>query len=69
MFPSRMHLHKILEVFLGKITQIIVDKREKIAKQGGIESLGENEKDLCTLMIEAEEGEGGVLTNAEMMVK
>ncbi|KAI7891077.1 cytochrome P450 [Mucor mucedo] len=66
MFPSRMHLHKILEVFLGKITQIIVDKREMIAK-GGASSLGENEKDLCTLMIEAEEGEGGVLTNAEMM--
>ncbi|KAI7897291.1 cytochrome P450 [Mucor mucedo] len=67
MFPSRVRLHQTLKDFLAKVEQIIIEKRLLIAKQGGIDSLDDAEKDLCTLMIEAEAGEGGALTNEEMM--
>jgi cytochrome P450 len=68
LFPARVQLHKDLETFLSKINDVIIEKRALIANNGGIDSLDENEKDLCTLMIEAEQGEGGTLTNEEMMV-
>lgn len=68
MFPSRVRLHKVLEAFLARIDDIIVEKRALIANNGGIGSLDDSEKDLCTLMIEAESGEGGTLTNEQMMV-
>lgn len=68
LIPSRDQLHKDLDVFLSRINDVIVEKRALIADKGGIDSLDDNEKDLRTLMIEAEEGEGGTLTNEEMMV-
>jgi hypothetical protein len=54
---------------LSKINDIIIEKRALIASSGGINSLDDSEKDLCTLMLEAEMGEGGALTNEQMMVK
>lgn len=68
MFPSRVKVHQDLKVFLSKITEVIVEKRASFTNSGIMDSVNDNEKDLCTLMIEAEESEGGKLTNEQMMV-
>lgn len=68
MFPSRVKVHQELEIFLSKITEVIVDKRASFKKSGVMDSVDDSDKDLCTLMIEAEESEGGKLTNEQMMV-
>jgi cytochrome P450 len=68
LFPSRVQLHQDLKLFLRKIEDIIVEKRAKLAE--GRSLLDETEKDLCTLMLEAEaDGEGSSLSNSELMVK
>ena len=68
MFPKRVQLRKDLDAFLSKIEDIVNEKRATIAKEGGVSSIDNADKDLCTLMIEAESNEGGKLTNEEMMV-
>lgn len=51
------------------LDQIVVHKRQVLEHSKINENLDENEKDLLTLMIEAElQGEGS-LTNDELMVK
>ncbi|CAO3683430.1 unnamed protein product [Umbelopsis vinacea] len=66
LFPSRVQLHQDLKLFLRKIEDIIVEKRAKLAE--GRSLLDETEKDLCTLMLEAEaDGEGSSLSNSELM--
>ncbi|KAL9537251.1 hypothetical protein MBANPS3_011946 [Mucor bainieri] len=67
MFPSRTKIHQNVEVFLSKITSIIEDKRTSIANKDYGTAVEDNEKDLCTLMIEAEASSGGKLSNEEMM--
>ncbi|KAG2211279.1 hypothetical protein INT47_006399 [Mucor saturninus] len=67
MSPSRVQLHKTLKIFLKRIGDIVTEKRALIANKGGIGSLDDSEKDLCTLIIEAESGDGGVLTNEQML--
>lgn len=67
LFPRRVQLHQDLKRFIGKIEDIIVNKRAKLAE--GRSQLDEAEKDLCTLMLEAEaDGEGSSLTNEELLV-
>jgi hypothetical protein len=67
LFPRRMQLHQDLKRFLSKIEDIIAEKRTKLAQ--GRSQLDETEKDLCTLMLEAEaNGEGSTLSNSELMV-
>ncbi|EPB82964.1 hypothetical protein HMPREF1544_10309 [Mucor circinelloides 1006PhL] len=67
MFPSRVKIHQNVDVFLSKIAEIIEDKRAAVASNSYANAADDNEKDLCTLMIEAEASLGGRLTNEEMM--
>lgn len=69
MFPSRTRVHRNVDVFLSKITEIIENKRAAIASDSYANTTEDSEKDLCTLMIEAEASSGGKLTNEEMMVR
>lgn len=69
MFPSRVEIHQNVDVFLSKIAEIIEDKRTAVPINGYANTVDDNEKDLCTLMIEAEASLGGRLTNEEMMVR
>lgn len=69
MFPSRVRIHQNVDAFLSKITGIIEDKRATIGSDEYASAIIDNEKDLCTLMIEAEASSGGRLTNDEMMVR
>ncbi|KAI8575071.1 hypothetical protein K450DRAFT_263489 [Umbelopsis ramanniana AG] len=65
-FPSRVQLHQDLKRFIGKIEDIIVDKRAQLANNRS--QVDEAEKDLCTLMLESEaDGEGGSLSNEELL--
>lgn len=67
LFPRRVQLHQDLKRFISKIENIIVNKRAQLAE--GRSQLDEAEKDLCTLMLEAEaDGEGSSLTNEELLV-
>jgi cytochrome P450 len=67
LFPRRVQLHQDLKRFMGKVEDIIVNKRAQLAE--GRSQLDEAEKDLCTLMLEAEaDGEGSSLTNEELLV-
>lgn len=68
MFPRRAKLHQGAEQLLKPIEDIIVEKKEKL-RQGITSSLENNEKDLCTLVLEAEmDGSGGGLTIDEIKV-
>ncbi|KAG0176177.1 Cytochrome P450 3A4 [Apophysomyces sp. BC1034] len=66
MFPSRVKVHQGVGHFFAKVEEIIAEKRENLRK-GRVSSLDNNEKDLCTLLLEAEmDGSGEGLTNAEI---
>ncbi|KAI8063424.1 cytochrome P450 [Gilbertella persicaria] len=65
--PRRRTIHRELDRFLGMIDQVILKKREQVAK-GNLQNdaLQENEKDLLTLMIESEQRGEGVLSDEEL---
>lgn len=68
LFPSRQRIHKELTRFLDMLSEVIKKKRKDIANNVHNDSLPENEKDVLTLLIEAEQrGEGG-LTDEELRV-
>ncbi|KAI9476252.1 MAG: cytochrome P450 [Benjaminiella poitrasii] len=67
MFPKRRAMHQDMDRFLAMLDDIIVHKREKIERgetTNGV--LEESEKDLLTLMIEAEQKGEGSLSNEEL---
>jgi cytochrome P450 len=70
MFPKRQEAHQQLDRFTEMLEQIIVKKREAIENgTNQNESLEENEKDLLTLMIEAEANGEGIMSNKELKVR
>jgi cytochrome P450 len=69
LFPKRKQIHENTDKFLDMLDGIIENKRKEM-KSGKIynDTLADNEKDILTLMIEAEEVEGK-LTDIELKVK
>ncbi|KAI8886510.1 cytochrome P450 [Backusella circina FSU 941] len=67
MFPKRKHAHKCLHKFLQLVDKVIAEKRD-LLKSGKLfnEFLDENEKDILTLMIEAEQTGEGIMTETEL---
>lgn len=66
---KRQAVHKELDRFNDMLEHIIHSKREAIEKRKNQnESLEENEKDLLTLMIEAEAKGEGIMSNKELRV-
>ncbi|KAI8333281.1 cytochrome P450 [Choanephora cucurbitarum] len=61
MFPKRKAIHDQLDLFLEMMDDIILNKRKEI--QADKKYQNEAEKDLLTLMIEAEQRGEGVMTN------
>lgn len=67
--PKRQLVHKELARFLDMLDQVIIKKREVIANGTNRNvALEENEKDLLTLLIEAEAKGEGVMSNQELKV-
>ncbi|CDS03771.1 hypothetical protein LRAMOSA01172 [Lichtheimia ramosa] len=63
---SRKHQHAEADKFLGMIDQIILEKRKTLQNKSLITDEQEQEKDLLTMMIEAENSGEGVMTNEEL---
>ena len=69
MFPQRRKVRHDLDRFLEKIDEMIEMKRTKLQSgQDDNEHWAENEKDLLTLMLEAEMKGEGKMTNEELQV-
>ncbi|KAI9493596.1 cytochrome P450 [Zychaea mexicana] len=66
LFPKRKQAHKELDIFLGKIREIIAKKRETLVNDSSIAEKRTSEKDLLTLMLEASEEGNGKLTDEEL---
>lgn len=67
--PKRQAVHREVERFTAMIDQIIIKKREAIATgTNQNDALEENEKDLLTLMIEAQAKGEGIMSNKELKV-
>ncbi|CDS08801.1 hypothetical protein LRAMOSA10162 [Lichtheimia ramosa] len=64
LFPGRMKMHREMDVFLGMMDQVIAHKRQILSKQES--KVPESERDLLTLMIEAENSGEGTMTNEEL---
>lgn len=63
--PTRVAEHQALDKFGGMLEDVILQKRKAISNAKDIE---ENEKDLLTLMIEAEAQGEGIMSNRELKV-
>jgi cholesterol 24(S)-hydroxylase len=69
MFPQRRKVRRDLNRFMDKIDEMIEMKRTKLQSgQDDNEHWAENEKDLLTLMLEAEIKGEGKMTNEELQV-
>lgn len=66
LFPSRKRLHREMDAFLDKMSQVITHKRELLNHQKT--TVPESERDILTLMIEAEKNGEGSMTNEELQV-
>ncbi|CDH59519.1 cytochrome p450 [Lichtheimia corymbifera JMRC:FSU:9682] len=64
LFPSRKRLHREMDAFLDKMSQVITHKRELLNHQKT--TVPESERDILTLMIEAEKNGEGSMTNEEL---
>ncbi|KAI7884021.1 cytochrome P450 [Lichtheimia hyalospora FSU 10163] len=64
LFPSRVRVHRELDIFLGMMDEIIAHKRQILNSQQS--KVPESERDLLTLMIEAENSGEGSMTNKEL---
>ncbi|CDS03773.1 hypothetical protein LRAMOSA01174 [Lichtheimia ramosa] len=64
--PSRKRQHAEADKFLGMIDQIILEKRKTLQNKSLTTEGQDEEKDLLTMMIEAENSGEGVLTNQEL---
>ncbi|KAI8094932.1 cytochrome P-450 cyp509A1 [Gilbertella persicaria] len=67
LFPKRKAIHDKLDIFLKMMDNVITTKRKDI-RQGKVtnDNLEEHEKDILTLMIEAEERGEGILTDTDL---
>ncbi|KAI7853147.1 cytochrome P450 [Circinella umbellata] len=68
LFPKRKQSHDELDLFLNKMQEIIVHKRQILENSDGIYTANKstNEKDLLTLMLEAAKEENGKITDEEI---
>ena len=66
LFPSRVRAHRDLDIFLGMMDEVIAHKRQILNNQQS--KVPESERDLLTLMIEAENSGEGSMTNEELRV-
>lgn len=71
LFPKRRKAHQDLTKFLNKLDEIIIHKRQVL--EGTIKNdqqpLDDRDKDLLTLMLEAQQHDGeAVMTNEELKV-
>ncbi|KAJ8659175.1 hypothetical protein O0I10_005214 [Lichtheimia ornata] len=64
LFPGRKRMHRELDIFLGMMDEVIAHKRQVLKDQQS--KVPESERDLLTLMIEAENSGEGAMTNEEL---
>ena len=65
---SRKYKHAEADKFLRMIDQIIIEKRKTLQNKSSASEKEDQEKDLLTMMIEAENSGEGVMTNEELRV-
>lgn len=65
--PRRRRAHQDVDAFLSMIDGVIERKRA-LLKDSDSSDIPQNEKDLLTLLIEAESDENGYMTNEELRV-
>lgn len=66
LFPKRVEIHREKDIMLNMIEEIIVHKRQTFDDQET--NIKESERDLLTLMMEAEKSGEGTMTNDELRV-
>lgn len=66
-FPKRKHMHDELGKFLQLIDDVIENKRAFL-QNTTLSDIPEAERDILTLMLEAESAEDGRLTDEELRV-
>ncbi|CDH56612.1 cytochrome p450 [Lichtheimia corymbifera JMRC:FSU:9682] len=64
LFPKRVEIHREMDIMLNMIEEIIVHKRQTFDDQET--NIKESERDLLTLMMEAEKSGEGTMTNDEL---
>lgn len=69
LFPDRQNVHNELSIFLGMMNDIISKKKQLLQQKDAVNNRADNEKDLLTLMIEAENDGQGRLSNDELLVR
>lgn len=69
LFKKSGRTKRLISEFYDMINEIVVHKRHVLEHSNVNENLDENEKDLLTLMIEAELQGEGALSNDELMVR
>ena len=67
LMPERRKVHKELSELLTMLRELIVYKRQEI-KEKKESDIEENEKDVLTLMIEAENEGNGTISDDELLV-
>ncbi|CDH52107.1 cytochrome p450 [Lichtheimia corymbifera JMRC:FSU:9682] len=67
LFPDRQNVHNELSIFLGMMNDIISKKKQLLQQKDAVNNRADNEKDLLTLMIEAENDGQGRLSNDELL--
>lgn len=71
LFPKRRRAHQDLSKFLNKMDEIIIHKRKVLeeSNHSNQQHMDDHDKDLLTLMLEAQRQDGEVvLTNEELKV-
>lgn len=71
LFPKRRRAHQDLTKFLNKMDEIIIHKRKVLeeSNHSNQQHMDDHDKDLLTLMLEAQRQDGEVvLTNEELKV-
>lgn len=67
LFPSRVEIHHEMDIMRNMMDEIIMNKRQAL-KNRDESQVAESERDLLTLMIEAENSGEGAMTNDELRV-
>ncbi|CDS08805.1 hypothetical protein LRAMOSA10166 [Lichtheimia ramosa] len=65
LFPSRVEIHHEMDIMRNMMDEIIMNKRQAL-KNRDESQVAESERDLLTLMIEAENSGEGAMTNDEL---
>lgn len=69
MFPRRVAAHKDLDKLLGNIDRVVMERKAEMASSNSkFSKIPEAEKDILTLMLEAEQQGEGKLSDLELKV-